>query len=477
MKLKLAMVLPAANAVLLSVVFALYLAPSKYLAADLLAVVMLVIALAALGFFRSEVIGGIKPLGPLLGVLLYAAVLDLSAGGGLNAASFYMRELLFGFVPFLLFYVIFRNQAPDQVPILSVAVFLIPGLVHLVVMFLDISLAIQYGDMPFLTSQKYGLLEYVKEAPRAGRRYLSLALLHLLCSGLAMTWYLRRLPYRYWAWGVSCLSVLSLALLDARAAYVSSIIGLALLGMAVGPSRAWQAQKSFLPTGRWVRLLLISLVTATAWVGYNAGKSRWVSLSDSMAAAVHDVFESNVELAQRPFVNESFWSAQIEDVGECNMEERFRCKIDQSAYLRTAWLLSGLKGLAEHPLGIGYSENYMGRLWGVSGEKGKYQHVDSFLVENIVSFGVIGVALYALIVYDLVKSLRRVVRAGNPPVMLLVVCGLIFVCIGRGLVDVFSEGLWRYLMALMGMYYGLLYSTYGRQGTDRNASVKNFTGA
>ena len=185
-------------------------------------------------------------------------------------------------------------------------------------------------------------------------------------------------------------------------------------------------------------------------------------MSDSFAAAAHDVLHWEVELAQRPFVNESYWNAPIEDIDACYLEGHFRCKIDQSAYLRMAWLLSGMQSLIEHPWGIGYSDDYMARLWGVAGEKGKYQRSDSFLVEHIVSFGLLGIMLYALLVWGLLRSLRSAMRSGYASVVLVAICGIILVCVGRGLVDVFTEGLWRYLMALLGMYYGLLHSNEWR---------------
>lgn len=450
--------LAAASAIWLAVILVLYLAPTKYYTSDLLAAVSLIILLAALGLRRSGITGGIKPLAPLLVMLLYVFLLYLSTKAGPEAV-FYMRELLIAFVPFLLLYVLFRNQAPSQMPMLAVAVFLLPGLVHLALMYYDIFLAVQRGDVPFMQSSKHGLLEYIKDAPRVGRRYLSLALLHLLCAGLMMAWHLRRALTRYWAWGLSSLSAVSLALLDARAAYASVIIGGLLMMAAVGPARAWQACR-LVSWGRF--LLLVGLLIATAALGYNAGKSRWVAMSDSVAAAVYDVFDSEVELAQRPFVNESYWSEPIEDIDACYLEGHFRCKIDQSAYLRTAWLLWGLKSLVEYPLGIGYSSDYMGRLWGVAGIEGKYQRTDSFLVEQIVSFGLIGILPYALLVWGLLRSLRCAIQEGNAPVVLVAVSGLILVCVGRALVDVFDKGLWRYLMALLGMYYGLLHSNEWR---------------
>lgn len=463
-RLKLPQVTQVASAIWLSLIFTLYLAPSKYFTADLLAAVLLVIALGAFGLRRSGVMGGIKPLAPLLVMLLYVGVFGLSVGAVPDAVP-YMSELLIGFLPFLLLYVMFRNQARSDVPVLAVGVFLVPGLVHLAFMYLDISLAIWNGDVPFMSSSKHGVLEYIKDAPRVGRRYLSLSLLHLLCVGLLMAWQLRRVPARHFAWGLSGLSFLSLALLDARAGYASAIIGGGLLVMAVGPTRAWQSLKYFVPVGSAGRALLVSLLIAAVGLGYSAGKSRWVAMGDSLTAAVHDVFDSEVELAQRPYVSESYWNAPIEDIDRCYLEGHFRCRIDQSAYLRMAWLLSGLQSLVDHPFGIGYSEDYMARLWGVAGEKGKYQRSDSFLVEHIVCFGILGIMLYVMLVWGLLRSLRYALQSGNAPVVLVAVCGIILVCVGRALVDVFSEGLWRYLMALLGMYYGLLHSNGWRTGS------------
>lgn len=125
----------------------------------------------------------------------------------------------------MLLYLMFRNQDGANIPLLVVGVFLIPGLIHLAFMYLDMFRAIQHGDVLFVSSSRQGLLEYIKDTPRVGRRYLSLALLHLLFAGLMMSWYLRRTPTRYLAWGLSSFSVLSLFLLDARAAYASVLIG------------------------------------------------------------------------------------------------------------------------------------------------------------------------------------------------------------------------------------------------------------
>jgi hypothetical protein len=458
LRLKVAPVTPAGAAVLLSLIFALYLAPSKQSTADLLAAVLLVIVLTLLGLRRSGALSGIKPLVPLLGMALYVVLLDLY-GGGAHSASRYIREMLAGFIPFFLLFVCFRNLAPTQVPMLSVAVFLIPGLAHLLLMYMDILLAILRGDIPFSQSSRHGLLEYVKDVPRVGRRYASLALMHLLCAGLLLRGSFRSLPAKYAALGFFCLGILSLALLDARATYVSVVIGLALLIMAIGPGHVWRTLRRF----QFAKLLLPAcLLLVAAEVGYSAGKSRWVTLHESVAAAVHDVLYSNVALAQRPYVAEDYWNAPIEDVSKCYSERLFRCRIDQSAYLRTAWLLSGVQSMVTHPFGIGYSDDYMARLWGVAGNKGNYQRSDSFLVEHLVSFGAPGIMFYALLVMGVMRSLRVMLHSGRAWFALVGVCGIILVCVARALVDVFNEGLWRYLMALLGMYYGLLHSNEWR---------------
>lgn len=447
----------------LSVIFTLYMAPTaaKYQSADMLAAALLVLGLTTIGVRRSELIGAIKPLAPLLAMLAYGSARLLLLGDGGGA---YLWQLLFGFVPYLLFYLLFRNQSltATRAPLLIMAIFILPGLVHVAYMYFDIGLALQKGAVAFMESSKQGLLEYVKESPRVGRRYLSVAILHLLCGALLMAWYFRRSLGRYCAWVIAGLCVLSLALLDARAAYVSVIIGGLLMVFAVGPARAWQALRSFLPIGLGWKLVLAGLLAGAIAVGYSAGKSRWVAMSYSLQAAAHDVLDAKEELAQRPYVNAAYWSAPIEDINTCYLEGHFRCKVDQSAYLRVAWLLVGLTSVIDHPLGIGYSDDYLGRLWGVAGDEGKYQRSDSFLVEHIVSFGLPGIALYGLLFWGVLRTLRRSVRSGDASAAMVLVCGIILVCVGRGLVDVFSEGLWRYLMALLGMYYGLLHSNEWR---------------
>lgn len=448
----------ASNATSLALIFTLYLAPTKHFAADFIVTILLLIALAVFGRRRSNINGVIRPLAPLLFMALYAVALDFY-GQRQPGYAFYIRELLIGFAPFMLLYVIFRNQRSSDVTLLTVAVFFFPGFVHLTLMYWDIFLSIAQGQVPFSAGQ--GWLEYIKETPRVGRRYLSMALLHLACGTVLIAWYLRHSPTKYWVWGLSSICVLSLALLDARAAYVSVIIGGALLLMVTGPTQAWKWPKTLLlRTLDWkiVRGGLVCLVVGAIVVGYSAGKSRWVSMSYSFKAAAYDVFDSNEDLAERPYVSQAYWSAPIEDAEKCFSQGDFRCKVDQSAYLRMAWLLSGLKSVVNAPLGIGYTDDYMARLWNVAGQDNKYQKTDSLLVELMVTFGVPGILLYCLFFGELMRTCRGSVVSGKATAAIVLVCGIILVCAARGLIDTLSEGLWRYLMALAGMFYGVVHS-------------------
>lgn len=56
------------------------------------------------------------------------------------------------------------------------------------------------------------------------------------------------------------------------------------------------------------------------------------------------------------------------------------------------------------------------------------------------------------------SALRRALRAGHASAATIILCAIVLACIGRAVVDVFSEGLWNYLMALMGIYFGLLHA-------------------
>ena len=461
MKLESSWFWKAGLALWLSVIFTLYLAPTpeKYRVADGLVMLLLVPALVAYRTQLRKLLEGVKPLLPLLVLIVYVALqtwlLDQSGEAGWH----YAQELLYGLVPYALFYLIFLHLSREHLNGMLVVLLILPGLVHIAYLYLDIFLSVRRDEIEFLTSAKQGLMEYVKNAPRVGRRYLSVALLHLLGGGLLLAWYTKSAPLRYTAWSLAGVSMLSLALLDARAAYASMAIGALLFAWAIGRRETWHAVKRFLRWHPLWKLALVVFVIAVCSLGYSAGKSRWVAMSYSFDWAANDVLHAQAPLSKRPYVDMEFWNAPIENVHECYLSGQFRCRADQSAYLRMAWLLEGAESLVKHPFGIGYSPDYMGRLWGVEGDKTKFQRIDSFLVEHVVSFGWPAILLYGWFFWLVVASIRGVLRAGHGSVAMFVAGAIVLACAGRMLVDVFSEGLWRYLMAMMGICYGLLHAS------------------
>lgn len=446
-----------ATVILLCLILTLYLSPTKEPVADILVSILLVLAV---GVSRTELIACVRPLAPLITMFFYVFGSDLIT----ESSGEFLKLMLMGCLPYFLFYMMAARQLSNKV---LVALFLVPGLIHLGYLCLDMIMAIWHGDVSFASSSRQGALEQLKDTTRVGRRYASLAMLHFLAGGLLLgSLFKEKIADKKWAWVVCGLSVLSLALLDARGAYVSLFVGCMLLLLTAGPKRSILEIWSLLPVSTIGRLLAVGFFVVALGIGYSTGKSRWQSMSYSLSAAAQDVFNSDVELSQRPFVSTNYWSAPIEDSRACYLQERFRCKVDQSAYLRSAWILVGMKSLLEHPLGIGYSKDYMARLWALEGQDGVYSHNDSFLIELGVSFGIPGLILYALFWYGIVHSFRAAIYRGNVSAQLTIVCGLVFVSVGRSIIDQFNEGLWRYLMALVGMYFGLLQVEKNRSECD-----------
>jgi hypothetical protein len=461
MKIETSWLPKTAVALWLSVILTLYLAPTpeKYEKADALSALLMVLFLLKYRTKLSGLMDGIKVLIPLLILMSYAVLQAWAVGDRDEPSLRYARELLYGFLPYLLCYLIFFRLAKGQSDILLMAVLVIPGIVHLVYLYLDVFLGFRHGGISFMFDSKHGWLEYIKNAPRVGRRYVSMALLHLFVGGLLVGWQAKSMPMRYVGWALSGVSVLSVAVLDARAAYASMLIGALLLAWTFGPRKTWRGISNAFHWDRTWKLLFVGVIVTAAALGYSAGKSRWAAMTYSIEWAVHDVFQAEVPVSTRPYVDMNFWSAPIEDVNKCYLSGQFRCRADQSAYLRTAWLLEGARSLFEHPLGIGYSEDYMGHLWGIEGSANKYQRIDSFLVEHVVSFGWVAILVYGWFFWGIAFAMRRALRAGQAGAATIMLCALLLVCVGRTFVDVFSEGLWRYFMALTGIYYGLLHAT------------------
>jgi hypothetical protein len=93
--------------------------------------------------------------------------------------------------------------------------------------------------------------------------------------------------------------------------------------------------------------------------------------------------------------------------------------VDNSTYLRVAWLKEGLKLVYEHPLGIGYGRNAYGH--GMMAKYGMNKgHSHSGLLDIAIGVGIPGAMLWIVFFASLIYlAYRRIRAAPNYPAMLL----------------------------------------------------------
>lgn len=88
-------------------------------------------------------------------------------------------------------------------------------------------------------------------------------------------------------------------------------------------------------------------------------------------------------------------------------------KVEESTYLRVAWLKEGLLLVAEHPLGIGFDRNAFGRGLQMKYGEGK-GHSHSGLLDLAISTGIPGVLMWIAFLVSLARlGLRRFLDTGN----------------------------------------------------------------
>lgn len=451
--------------------FTLYLAPAplKYRAGDLVALLMLIAFAVVFKPSARQVAAALKPLIPLFILAAYAILIGLYRGvdGGFG----YAANTLIGVLPYLAFYWMAKNAEKPRIKGLMLAAFLIPGLIHLGYMYFDIARLIIDDKILFVSSSMQGLLEHVKDSPRVGRRYVSVALTHLILGGVFLGLAFKSLRARYWGVAVVAVAFLSLALLDARAAYVSMLGGSVV--MLFSPIFRSSIKTAFflLKKHDWLRFLFTLMIVAVIGLAYNTGKSRWLSMEYSVTEALKDTSIQTQSTDPLPFVDSNYWENPIADMKECYEGKQFRCRVDQSAYLRVAWLVSGLSSLAAHPFGIAYSENYMERVFAEKAGENKYKKTDSFIVEVMVAFGYVGILLWIWLWGGTVRAMLAIrEKDRGHAVTIALLAAIIFACVTRSMIDVVSDGLWRYLMALLGIFYGLLHSDRNKlNGDSENA--------
>lgn len=449
---------------LLSLIFILYLAPTKHIFGDLLSLLTLTVVISIVGVRASNILQGMQTLIPLVALALYALLFEV-LGRGKNNID-YVFELTSGFVPFLLLYVLLRTNKGLQPIHILLGAFVITGFVHIGYMYFDIWTAFQSHDIGLINTAGFGALESIKDAPRVGRRYLSIALVHLLFGSVLLAIIVKMRWLKIAAYWAALAAILSLALIDARSAYFSLLGGVLIFFVIFGKNYLITLVEKALKIKPYIWILLFLVFACSVLVAYNSGKSRWAVMSYSIQAAYTDVMAEG-DRKMRPFIDSYFWTQPIADEEACIENRHFRCKVDQSAYLRTAWVLEGLRSLRDEPWGIGYSYDYMARRWDVAGDSRKYQHIDSSTTQQAVTYGLVGLSLFGVFMFKVVTAAFALEKTKRSVLLLSrMLILLILVYLVRSIFDLITDGAWRYLMALIGMYYGLLHSSANESNSN-----------
>jgi FkbM family methyltransferase len=448
----------------MAVVMALYLAPTKDDDATALVLVLGAVSLVA-GRGRTTHWRALWLLWPLALLGAYAVFLDLVFPQA-SALPLVMRLALTAVV-FWVFHHLFAGMRMGRRYLWPIFVVAAPAAVHLVYMAFDIVVWVMDQDVVYLSS--------VKDVPRTGRRYLSHALAPLLVATLligARVRPARYLPLVFMAGVV--LPLLALALLDARAAYLA-LLGVIVLTCLVRPLR----QAFVHGASVWKRrlpgfqALLVAAAMAAVLLGYASGKPRWEAMASSFSAALADVNAwGGGETRRPPFADTGYWSRSANE--RCVLNQA-RCEVDQSMYLRTAWMVHALRQLLAHPLGVGLRPDLMNFEASRAPDgidRSQNTAGDNFLIETGLAFGFVGLGLYALFWWRILRIGVLSTAQGRRRPLFALLTVIIGMGVLRGFVDVLSQGLWYYWIAMVGILSGCAFQDSPRlRSSSTNAGT------
>jgi len=161
-------------------------------------------------------------------------------------------------------------------------------------------------------------------------------------------------------------------------------------------------------------LLALPLVVLGAAAVLHFGSERWHGATESIALAW-----------EGPLTTETL-------TGSNDPNARVN-QVEQSFYLRMLWARTGLEGIADHPLGLGYGADAFGRYvherFGIPGLISSHSGWIDFALAN----GVIGLALFLALALALVRRGYLSFLSGNPAGAALMLLVVHFV--GRALID------------------------------------------
>ncbi|MHB1174937.1 MAG: O-antigen ligase family protein, partial [Sulfuriferula sp.] len=375
-----------------------------------------------------------------LWVILVIGFLFVFFGADLIEFLVFTREFVIGFLCYLAAYWLMKNFHRELGEKGLMLLLLLPGMVHLSIFSLDLVQAFTRGE---LDTPRY--FQHLKDIPRVGRKYLSIALTSLLVFALlgstcvskrAKTFLLFLFP----------LSVFALAILDTRSAELSLVI--TVIGVIFIP---W-LRKAFMGAAMRItthsNLLFVYLASVLAFsilIAFSAGQERWSEFSYSVAA----VFQKTTNA--KAWQSIKYWQDT-----NCGDGREFRCSVDQSAYLRLSWLQFGLQGVLEHPLGIGATRYTILTLLdaanpsAVTGNTFVKESHSGFL-DLAICFGLPGAICFVWFCLKVLKLGRNEFKNSSSSAMFVGIYLVFCISLVRFLVDNMSDGLWYYLMSMAGM--------------------------
>jgi hypothetical protein len=427
---------------LISISITLYLSPTKELIASLILFLLFLYNL----IIRKNIFYPCKYFIPLILIIGYALSLAVFYDTPIPY-EFLKKIIIGGFILLFSINLFSKNYYNSRLSFFYIM--LLPGLVHIAYLYYDIfRYSIQTTNF---------LWEHLKDVPRVGRRYISTSTLSLMLSFFIMGGYSKKLTAKLCSLVGFGIAMISMAILDARAGYIVSVM--IFIGPLVfrktrilyfGFVRNWQTEfPYFYP-------IVLCIFTLTLVVGYKTGEERWGQFYQSISLAIESN-QTSSGYRKNYLASQEFWNKDYSknDLTQCIREKQERCIVDQSAYLRSHWFINSLKVLKKYPLGLGYRPEMTSSLQSSEvlisnqpiflGGAG-----DCFIVETILSFGVIGLLLYGwffssgILPYYMGNELLKKSPLGTAFFLVSIASIL------RMTIDAFGEGLWTYFMIFFG---------------------------
>jgi hypothetical protein len=387
---------------------------------------------------------------PLIGLV------HLSYGASVNEYELFLQQFILCLLSYFIFFKFTSivNNKLGEAAIL--VILLLPGVVHLAIFFVDIFS--KYDSFSNILAN----MENIKDIPRVGRKYLSIGLSLFLVSafiGSARSSGKIKLLLLFSILPTS----IALAVLDTRAAFIALILVIVTVIVIPVFRRSLGRALTEISDRKFILLAYIVVVLAVSvFASYESGKTRWSFLMTSLSSGIQAVKATKVDSPTKkniePWRSKNYWNSNCD-----GPTGQFRCGTDSSAYLRSSWMVYGLKGVREHPMGTAFDREPLRALYihdHPNEDTGDLALADSHsqLLDEALSFGVIGIVFYAIFFLNLIKMGYEKIQANSYSPVYFGLYLVLGSCMTRFALDNFKEGLGYYLMSIVGMFVALTLS-------------------